>query len=167
MLCWYQTLCVRRNWGWNSSAKRPTAWGSRGERKRGENWEETKENCKREGGKLKNGRWKRLQNEERIFFFFFFLSLFETTKILFWVYQIGNFLPGKKHFTPGKIFLLRPWPQTNQLCRFKDREMGCISLCQRLGLTQSVRNKPRARRREPEAQEVWRSLFIMRALTHK
>ena len=43
----------------------------------------------------------------------------ENWKNLFWVYQNGNFLPGKKHFTPGKksgkngfalrkICLLRP-----------------------------------------------------------
>ena len=35
-------------------------------------------------------------------FFFFFLFTFENYRNLFWIYQNGNFLPGKKHFTPGK-----------------------------------------------------------------
>ena len=36
------------------------------------------------------------------FFFFFLLFTFEKDRNLFWVYQNGNFLPGKKHFTQGK-----------------------------------------------------------------
>ena len=36
------------------------------------------------------------------FFFFFLLFTFEKDGNLFWVYQNGKFLPGKKHFTPGK-----------------------------------------------------------------
>ena len=48
--------------------------------KKGKNGEEKKENCKKEGVKLK---WKegKLQNEERTFFFFFLL--FKPTKICF------------------------------------------------------------------------------------
>ena len=60
--------------------------------------------------KEKLANWKRkvkkLQNAERTLFFFFFfcLSLLKTTEICFgfWVYQNGNFLQGKKHFTLGK-----------------------------------------------------------------
>ena len=35
-------------------------------------------------------------------FFFFLLFTFEKDGNLFGVYQNGNFLPGTKHFTPGK-----------------------------------------------------------------
>ena len=36
------------------------------------------------------------------FFFSFLLFTFENDGNLFWLYQNGNFLPGKRHFTPGK-----------------------------------------------------------------
>ena len=39
----------------------------------GENGEEQKKNCKREGGNW-NGRREKFQNEERPFFFFLFFS---------------------------------------------------------------------------------------------
>ena len=43
------------------------------------------------------------RDEDLFFFFFFLLFTFENDGNLFWVYQNGNFLPGKKkHFTPGK-----------------------------------------------------------------
>ena len=66
---------------------------------KGENEEEKKETCKREGGKLKMEGGK-----SSIFFFFFFFcfSLFKTTKI-FLVYQNGNFLPGKRNSRGEKI----------------------------------------------------------------
>ena len=35
-------------------------------------------------------------------YYFFLLFTFENNRNLFWAYQNGNFLPGKKHFTPGK-----------------------------------------------------------------
>ena len=52
---------------------------------KGENGEEKKENWKGEGGKLKMEGGK-----------------VENHWNLFWVYQNGSFLAGKKHFTPGK-----------------------------------------------------------------
>ena len=65
-----------------------------GKRERGENWEEKKENCKREGGILK------------IFFFFFFFffcfSRVKTSKICFGSTKMEIFYGGKKHFTRGK-----------------------------------------------------------------
>ena len=36
------------------------------------------------------------------FFFFFWLFTFENGGNLYWVYQNGNFVTGKKHFTQGK-----------------------------------------------------------------
>ena len=36
------------------------------------------------------------------FFFFFLLFTFQNHSNLFWVYQNGNFLPGKRLFKPGK-----------------------------------------------------------------
>ena len=67
-----------------------------------------------EGGKIT--KW----GEKFFFFFFFFLFTFQNDWNLFWVYQNGNFLPGKSISRRGKnqekwlcplreIFLLRPW----------------------------------------------------------
>ena len=56
--------------------------------KRGKNWEVKEGNCKREGGTSYKKRWG-------FFFFFFFLLFTFENKNLFWVYQNGNFLPGK------------------------------------------------------------------------
>ena len=86
----------------------------RGKEKR-ENGEEKKQNRKREGLKIENGRRKsdkKLQTEERTFFFLF---CFGSTK--------REFSTEEKYFTPskksGKItlpplnkILLRPWWQT-------------------------------------------------------
>ena len=88
-------------------------------KEKSENWKEKKENQK---GKVEN--WGRKvtkwgQNEERTFFFFF-LFTFQNHWNLFWVYQNGNFLPGKKISRQEKnqeiwlcpvwkIVLLRPW----------------------------------------------------------
>ena len=60
-------------------------------------------------------RGKKFQNEDRTFvclfvcflfvFCFLFVCLlftFQNDENFFWVYQNGNFLPVKKHFTPGK-----------------------------------------------------------------
>ena len=65
-------------------------------RKRGENWEEKKENCKTEGRKLEMEVGKVIKSVVVFFFFFFFLLFtFENDENLFWVYQNGKFLPGK------------------------------------------------------------------------
>ena len=48
---------------------------------------------------------ERKRGEDLFFFFFFFsflLFIFEKDGNLFWVYQNGNFLPGKSHFHAGK-----------------------------------------------------------------
>ena len=46
--------------------------------------------------KIGNGSRKTSEKEVRTFFFFFFLLFtFENDENLFWVYQNGNFLPGK------------------------------------------------------------------------
>ena len=75
--------------------------------KRGENWEEKKENCKRERGKLEMEVGKVIKRGEDFFFFFFFFFFF----LLFtfendWKFVLGlpkwEFSTGKKHFTPGK-----------------------------------------------------------------
>ena len=82
---------------------------------------------RRKEGKLWKGRWK-IWNRSRksykrggdLFFFFFLLFTFENNRNLFWVYQNGNFLPGKNISCWGKnqekwlcplrkICLLRPW----------------------------------------------------------
>ena len=50
---------------------------------------------KREGGKFKMEGGKITKWGEDFFFVLFCFPLFKTTEILFWVYQNGNFLPGK------------------------------------------------------------------------
>ena len=82
---------------WEISADLP---GKKG--KRGENWEENKENCKREGEKLKMEGGK-LQNEERTFFFFFCFSLFKTTQICFGSTKLEIFYREKALHTRKKI----------------------------------------------------------------
>ena len=69
----------------------------RGKWKKGKNGEK-KENCKKEGVKLK---WKegKLQNEERTFFFSFYFS--NPLKFVLGLTK-WKFSTGKKHFTPGK-----------------------------------------------------------------
>ena len=68
---------------------------------KGENGEGKKENCKRVGGKLKMEGGKSCKMRRGLFFFcfvFVFVCLFFTFQNdwnLFWVYQHGNFLPGK------------------------------------------------------------------------
>ena len=63
-----------------------------GKREERENGAEKKENWKRKGGKLINGRRKSYKMSRGLFFFFF---TFQNHWNLFWVYQNGNFLPGK------------------------------------------------------------------------
>ena len=84
--------------------------------KRGENWEEKKENCKREGGKVT--KWG--EDLRTFFFFFFFLLLtFQTTKICFGstkmeiFYREKAFHAGKKKsgqmtLPPHKNFPVKP-----------------------------------------------------------
>ena len=67
---------------------------------KGGNGEEKKENCEREGGKLKMGGGKcsemRRGGEDLLPFFFFVVALhFQNEENLFWGYQNRNFLPGK------------------------------------------------------------------------
>ena len=116
-------------------------------RERGENWVE----------KVENWKWKqenvRKRGEDLFFFFFFFFLLFtfENDENLFWVYQNGNFLPGKsisrreknqeKWLCPlRKICLLRPcpevpaaiilltWVEQNQLVFQKSLKISCFCL---------------------------------------
>ena len=64
--------------------------------KRGKNWEEKKENCKREGGKLEMEVGQVVKRGEDLFFFFFF-SLLKTTTICFGCTKMGIFYRGKKN----------------------------------------------------------------------
>ena len=70
-----------------------------GKKRQGKNGKgvKKKENCKREGGKLEMEVGKVVKWGEDLFFFFFFFFFFtfENDGNLFWVYQNGNFLPGK------------------------------------------------------------------------
>ena len=92
--------------------------------KRSENWEETKENCKMEGGKLEMevGKEVRTFLDPFLFLFpfFFCLSLFKTTEICFGSTKMGIFYREKSISRRGKnqekwlcllrkICLLRPW----------------------------------------------------------
>ena len=115
-----------------------TYWDKRGNEKRengmGENWEEKKENCKREGGKLEMEVGKVIKRGEDLFFCFCFCFLFLFFVLFcffafhFWKRQklvLGllkwEFSTGKKAFHAGKknqekwlcslrkICLLRPW----------------------------------------------------------
>ena len=94
-----------------------TYWEKRGRKKR-ENWKEKKRR-KIEKGKVENWKWKeeKFKNKEGIRGGLF---SFQNHWNLVWVYQNGNFLPGKtisrrekiqeKLLAPSwKIFLLRPW----------------------------------------------------------
>ena len=83
-----------------------------------ENGKEKKENCKKEGGKsrIEAKKWaKWAKNPSWFFYFFFFFSfffLFFSFSLFFsffwkpltfvWTLPKWKFLPGKKHFTPGK-----------------------------------------------------------------
>ena len=65
---------------------------------KGENGEEKKENCKREGGKLKMEGGKSSKNEERTFFFFFAFHFPQRQKFLLGVPK-WKFATAKKDFT--------------------------------------------------------------------
>ena len=78
--------------------------------KRGENWEEKKENCKREGGKLEMevGKVVKRETEVRTFFFFFFFFFFafhfwnlKTPEICFLSIKMGIFYQ-EQTFHAGK-----------------------------------------------------------------
>ena len=71
--------------------------GKRGARKRWKMEKKRRKIWKGRGGKLKM-EGKKSTNEQRTFFFFFFFFFFVT----FWVYQNGQFLPGKSIFHIGK-----------------------------------------------------------------
>ena len=67
--------------------------------KRGKMESKRRENCKRESEKLKmEGGKSSAEGGEDLFFFFFFFWLFafQNDEHLFWVYQNGNFVPGKR-----------------------------------------------------------------------
>ena len=69
---------------------------------KGENGEEKKENCKREGGKLKmEGGKSSKMRRGHIFFFFFCFSLFKTMKICFEATKMEIFY-GEKAFHARK-----------------------------------------------------------------
>ena len=86
--------------------------------KRGENGEEKKENCKKEGGKLKEEG--KLQNEERTFFFFFFFAFHFSKPLKFvlglpkWKFSTGKCISrwekwsGKMTLPPQKNFPVMP-----------------------------------------------------------
>ena len=63
-----------------------------------------KKRKKIEKGKVENWKWKeeKSQNKERTYFFFFFVT-FQNHWNLFWVYQNGNFPPGKSISCRKKI----------------------------------------------------------------
>ena len=98
----------------------------RGKEKREKGWK-----LRRKGGKLEMQAGKRQKKRWGPFFFFFFcFSLLKTDENLFWVYQNGNFLPGKsisrreknqeKWLCPlRKICLLRPclWARVVKIIR--------------------------------------------------
>ena len=65
--------------------------------KRDENWEEKKENCKREGGKLEMEVRKVIKRGEDPFFFQFWKWQKFVLSLPKWEFSIG-----KKHFTPRK-----------------------------------------------------------------
>ena len=83
----------------------PPAWpanfcwsiGKKEARKKWERGKKEKNRRKIVKGKVRNWKWKegKIQNEERTFFFFL-LFTFQNDENLFWVYQNGNFLPGKR-----------------------------------------------------------------------
>ena len=56
----------------------------------------------KEKWKIVNRSRKVIKRGEDFFFSSFLLFTFENDENLFWVYQNGNFLPGIKHFSPGK-----------------------------------------------------------------
>ena len=74
---------------------------ARKKEKGGENWEEKKENCKREGGKLKMEGWKVTKLGEDLFFFAFAFHFSKPLKFILGLPK-WKFSTGKKHFTPGK-----------------------------------------------------------------
>ena len=65
----------------------------RGKKRQGKNGKGMKIDKK----KVENWKWKQENVLKRgeDFFFFFLLFTFENDENLFWVYQNGNFLPGK------------------------------------------------------------------------
>ena len=124
----------RRGWGGGGAAECPPTllmgnfcWPARKReaRKKGKMEKKRRKIKKKEGGKLKMEEENYKMSKGPFFFFFFFFfcfSLFKTTEIwnLFWVYQNGNFLPGKsisrreknleKWLCPlWKIFPICPW----------------------------------------------------------
>ena len=116
--CWYTSVCLGVGWEqlrnmWGGGAECPLEtsdweisaelyWERRGQEKgkRGENWEEKKENCKREGGKVTK------QGEELSFFFC--LSLSKTT------------LPPQKNFP---VYTPLPWLGVYRWCHAKAKSL--------------------------------------------
>ena len=107
--------------------------GKKRQGKRGENWEEKKENCKREGGKLEMevGKVMKRGDDRKVMkrgedLFFFLLFTFENDWNLFWVYQNGNFLPGKSISRRNKIRKNDFAPSEKYACYAPDRELNLL-----------------------------------------
>ena len=95
--------------------------------KRGKNWEEKKENCKREGGKLEMEVGKVIKRGEDFFFFAF--HFWKRRKFVLGLPK-REFSTGKNHFTSGKKSgkMTLP-PQKNMpvtpLCQCNLRDVLC------------------------------------------
>ena len=140
---WYKDYCLsysyskmkihidctqwRNSWGGGRGQSAPRhfspgnfCWPTRKRERQGKMEKKKKRRKIKESGKFEM-EGKKLQNEKRTFFFFFFCFFtFQNHWNLFWVYQSGNFLPGKsislrernreKRLCPlWKILLLRLW----------------------------------------------------------
>ena len=97
--------------------------------KRGENWEEKKENCKREGGKWKLEKVTKWGEGPFFFFFFFFfcLSLFKTTKSCFGSTKMEIFC-FEKAFLSGKKNQNGRWKRVTKWKRGEDL-FFCFCFC--------------------------------------
>ena len=85
--------------------------GKKKEGKKGENWEEKNENCKREGGKLEMEVGKIIKSGEDLFFFAF--HFWKRRKFVLglpkWEFSTGKKNQEKWLCPLRKIFLLCPW----------------------------------------------------------
>ena len=84
-------------------------------------WRIGKNKARKKGKQLEMEVGKVIKRGEDLFFFFFFpsplLFTFENSGNLFWVYQNGNFLPGKSSFHAGKKIRKNDFaPSENYAC---------------------------------------------------